>query len=269
MPSPITFWPKELTNKDWQSKKGLVAKIAGKFDGGTGLGDLLEECESLHAELDLGNKWEPANLVLPKDRDLDIIDEREVETYQRYNLAIAPLRKKLQEVAKLAKEVAAEWKKHKLIPKKAVTAAETVETTADQWFIRLKVGSADVDTLFKDGFEKLREKAEQKEQETLKVVKKQIELCEEGLKAALKEPTKKGWESGGAHQGCRSVCNGIRAVPAWKKLFYSTWQEFGDFYHNDIKDDDPEMASKIKAKVRTVAIALSLYKEYVYNELGN
>jgi len=268
MVSPLVNWPKVLTNKDWQSKKGLVAKLAGKFDGGTGLGDLLKEAEGLYEKLDLGNKWEAENILLAKDRDLDLINEAEKDTYQKYSVAIAPLRKKLQEVKTQAKDVAAEWKKHKLIPKSAVKAAEAVETAADEWFLRFKDNSADVKMQLADGFERLREKAKQKEAETLKVVKKQIELCEKGLKAALTNPTKKGWEADGAHQGCRSVCNGIRAVPEWKKKYYSTWNAFGDFYHKDIEENDPEMGAKIKKKVVTVAKALSEYKKEVFEKLG-
>jgi hypothetical protein len=263
----IASYPQILTNDDWQRNKGKIAKIAGE----TGIGALMKKCEAEHKKGDFYNKFRASNnidwrTVEPsKSRD-EVVDELEPVLVKKYMAAAAPVRKLLVEIRDQAKKTAAQWKKNPLIPSSSTKHADEVAKAADQLFIGMKENSDAVKTLF--AFDALRAELKKKREESLKVLGTQIAKCEDGLKVVLKNPTKKVWEAGGAHQGCRSVCNGMAAIAELKKLYYPTWQNFGDFYCKDIPDNDPEEALKVKAKVKTVANELIKYKSAVHKLLN-
>jgi hypothetical protein len=248
----IVDYPEILTNTNWQKKKGVVAKLTSE----TGIGDLMKKCEAEHGKQDFYNKFTAANNIdwrqvdPGKTRDA-VVDELEPVLVNKYKNAAAPMRKLLVEIRDTAKETAKAWKKKPLIPSASVKHVEAVADAADYLWITMKENSHAVKELF--AFEKLRADLQKKRLESIKVLGTQITQCENGLKACLQKPTKKTWEDGGAHQGCRSVCNGMAAIGELKKVFYPTWQKFGNFYCNDIPDNDPEEATKVKAKVKTVA----------------
>jgi hypothetical protein len=60
----------------------------------------------------------------------------------------------------------------------------------------------------------------------------------------------------------------MAAIAELKMQFYKTWQQFGDFYCKDIPDNDPEEATKVKTKVKTVAQELIKYKAAVHKLLN-
>jgi len=258
----FTKYPDILTNADWQKKKGKLSKLAGE----TGVGELMKKCEDEFKKGDFFNKFRATTNITwksvpaTKSRD-DVVDELEPVLVKKYMAAIAPLRKLLTQLRDQAKKTAADWKKKPLIPSSSTKHAEEVAKAADYLFIAMKENSDAVKELF--AFDELRAELKKKREESLKVLSVQIDKCEKGLKAALATPTKAVWNDGGAHQGCRSVCNGMAAISELKKLYYATWQEFGDFYCKDIPDNDPEEAKKVKEKVKTVFNELIKYKAAV------
>jgi hypothetical protein len=266
--SDITNYPDILKETDWQAKKGKIAKLAGE----TGVGETMKKCEAAHKKVDWMNKYDISTRITwakvdPAKSKTEVVDETEKKLVVEYKADADPIRKLLQEVRDKAKAAAAAWKKNKLIPSSSVKHAEAVANAAELMNMVMKENSTPVELLI--NAKKMREELERKTQETYTVVHKQIADCEAGLKVALTTPTKQSWEDGGAHQGCRSVCNGIAAVPAWKKQFYPTWQPFGNFYCKDIPDGDPQEGAKVKQKVATVAKELATYKAFVAKALGH
>jgi len=264
----IVDYPVILTNADWQKKKGTIAKIAGE----TGLGALMKKCEAEHKKQDFLNKFLANNNVdwrtIPADKTREeFVNELEPQLFKKFKTAAEPMRKLLVEIRDTAKKTAVAWKKKPLIPAASVKHVEAIAKAADYLYIAMKDNSDAVRDLF--NFDRLRAELVKKRTESLKVLNIQIDQCEKGLAAALKNPTVKGWNDEGAHQGCRSVCNGMAAIGELKKLYYATWQNFGDFYCKDIKDDDPEMAKKVKAKVKTVSNELIKYKATVHKLLNS
>lgn len=258
----ISNYPAILTNADWQKNKGKIAKIAGE----TGVGELMKKCEEAYKKIDIVNKFIAKNNIdwrtVPPEKTRDeVVNELEPVLVKKYMAAAAPCRKLLSELRDQAKATATKWSKNALIPKASVQHVEAVSKTADFFFMALKENSDAVKALF--DFAGLRADLQKKRDESFKVLHKQISDCENGLKAALKTPTKKVWQDGGAHQGCRSVCNGMAAIGELKKLYYPTWQKFGDFFCKDIPDGDPEEAKKVIAKVKIVAAELNKYKTAV------
>jgi len=265
----ISEYPKILTDKDWQDKKGKIAKLAGK----TGIGELMKKAEEAHKKIDWTAKYDLAlrlrlqldkfDLTTSKDEIIDILEKQAITEFM---VDAAPVRKALSELRDQAKKIAGEWKKKPLVPSSSAKHAEEVAKQADLMFLSMKESSEGVASLF--GAKKVRELLQKKKLEALQQLDKQIELCENGLKACLKTATKKCWVSGGAHQGCRSVNNSVAAIPALKKIYYPTWNKFGNNYADDIPDNDPEEAKKIKEKVKTVFNELIKFKAGVHKMLN-
>lgn len=259
-------WPKSLTNADWQKKKGNIAKLAGE----TGLGDAMTDAEKEFNKID----WQKmdASGVLPKDRNIPTIKQRQQDTIPYYRSTIEPVRTKVKKIKDLAEKTAADWKKNKLIPSSSRKAAEDVANAADMLWMELKGNSSSMEGLYKS-FDKLIEEKQHHIREAVKVFGSVVSSLEDCLKKFASAPkmTKALWEQGkegdytispAPHQACRSICNGVRRIPELNEVFWDTWKPFGDFYHKDAPDGEGE-AKAMKAKGQTVWQALqTLKKDY-------
>ena len=124
-------YPKSLTDKDWQKKKGLITKI---LKGKTGISAKLTECEKQYADL---------------SKKADLIEKisTPVETAELCGPMIDNLKKALGEVVKVCNERAKEWKaKTSPVPKSVREHVEDMSSEATKFanlltgeFAKLKV----------------------------------------------------------------------------------------------------------------------------------
>jgi hypothetical protein len=250
-------YPVSLTDKDWQKKKGNIAKLTKK----TGIGALLQKIEKDYAAID-DNKLAAAG-ILPTERDIPNIQKHLKDALAYYTSDIEPIRKDLAKVRDLAKDTAAEWKKSKLIPESSRKAADELSKAADLFYMKLKSTSPDMVKTFTTHQTMIESKAK-----LLEMAKKEmlptIALLKTALKECMANPTKAEMSAAptSVHQRCRSMCNYIRNNPEWKEKFWKTWQPLGDEYHKDIKEGDKE-AEQVKAKLAVIVKALAEFEKYL------
>lgn len=115
-------YPTELTNKNWQSVKGIIAKFAGE----TGIGDLLKKLEAAYEAVD----WRALQLVFNtpqgKGRTQQTIDAAYADAAKQ-GAKLKALSKACREVEKAAKDLAAKWSKDKKIPAGSVKKVNEIE----------------------------------------------------------------------------------------------------------------------------------------------
>ncbi len=257
MPVGAIIYPVFLTDKDWQKKKGNIAKLTKK----TGIGAILEKIEKAYAAVDT-NKLDAAGLP-PAERDVPLIQKHLKDALAYYTTAIEPIRKDLSKVRDLAKDTAAEWKKSKLIPESSRKAAEELSKAADLFYMRLKSNSHDMEQVFATHQTMIESKMKLLEMAKKEIVPT-IALLKTALKECLANPTKEQMSADktSVHQRCRSMCNYIRNNPEWKDKFWKTWQPLGDEFHKDIKEGDKE-AEQVKAKLAIIIKALAEFEKYL------
>ncbi|HIP22036.1 MAG TPA: hypothetical protein EYG79_00325 [Rhodobacteraceae bacterium] len=121
MPFRKHAYPATLTDKHWQKKKGSVAKIAGKTGIGSALKDTAKAFDKVDWEmLDVGKR-----LPIGAAGTIPVLDKIFAEAVAEYKSAVdGDLRKKLQNVKKLADDTAAKWVKKKGISKSSTKAAQ-------------------------------------------------------------------------------------------------------------------------------------------------
>jgi hypothetical protein len=137
MPFLRPAYPQILKKADWDSKKGTVAKIAGR----TGVGEAMAVCERAYADV----KWEELELSkIPFNlRNFTKAGwDRELE--QAKAQATGNLRKLVESLYKLrdvATTAAENFKRHKLIPSSSTEHAKSIAKTADQMGVSLNTNS--------------------------------------------------------------------------------------------------------------------------------
>ncbi|MBK3735636.1 hypothetical protein GAY29_21550 [Azospirillum brasilense] len=127
--------PDILTQKDWDKKKGAIAKIAGK----TGVGDAMKAVDKAHGAID----WKKLSVSMnsPSNATLDDLDSLLDEARAEYKRSVEPLRTQLQKLRDLAEATAKKFKSNKLIPKDSTAHAEKVAKAADQLFVAFNQSS--------------------------------------------------------------------------------------------------------------------------------
>ncbi|NOR62986.1 MAG: hypothetical protein GQ535_10910 [Rhodobacteraceae bacterium] len=138
MPFRKPAYPATLTDKHWQKKKGSVAKIAGK----TGIGSALKETAKAFDKVD----WEMLDvgkrLPIGVAGTIPVLDKIFAEAVAEYKTSIdGTLRKKIQDVKKLADDTAAKWAKKKGIPKSSTKAAQDLAKDADFFMVAMNKNS--------------------------------------------------------------------------------------------------------------------------------
>lgn len=117
-------YPKELTDKWWQSHKGLVAKIA--TNDGTGIGRKLTALQTAFSKIN----WQPLNYdsfwpgTFGSRTDADI--KQGLQQSAAVAKAVDPVYKMARDVENDAKKLMDEWSRSKVIPKASVVAVKTI-----------------------------------------------------------------------------------------------------------------------------------------------
>ena len=252
-------WPEILTNRNWQKKKGALAKMGGE----TGVGDAMDEAEAAFKQVEWDQFDARSAIPFPADRhDNKLILKKQQDAKKLYNSKVEPLRKKVKEIKDVAEKCAADWKKNKLIPSASTKHAQAVADAADHFGIALKGNSSNMEDASKS-FDDMVESNNRIAAEEKKKLAATIKLLETAIAEYARDLTKVGWDSGktSIHQRCRSMCNAIRAIPELSDEYWTTWQPFGNFYHKNAPDNDPDKAKDVMTqKLRTVSVALKDFK---------
>jgi hypothetical protein len=238
-------YPKVLTNKDWQNKKGVIAKIVGK----TGIGEALNAANKAYNKIDW-NLYDVSQ-VIPSQQTITYLTQFKKAAMANYKTAVEPTRAELQKVVNLATKQAAEWKKNRLIPAGSVKQLQEIIDAANVLRGDLAGNSAAMSGLMRLIDKKLAEK-ERAAEEGKKNLAKSITLLEDGLKKVAANPTKDEWEMGGTWQAVRGVSNAVRAIDALKAIYWKDWQPYGDRVNKYIPTGDGETEA-----VKTAAAAVS------------
>lgn len=252
-------WPEILTNKNWQKKKGALAKMGGE----TGVGEAMDQAEAAFKQVDWDQLDARTAIPLPADRhDNKLILKKQQDAKALYNSKVEPLRKKVKEIKDAAEKCAADWKKNKLIPSASTKHAQAVADAADHFGIALKGNSSNMEAASKS-FDDMVESNNRIAADEKKKLAATIKLLETAITEYAQDLTKAGWSDGNTsiHQRCRSMCNAIRAIPELNDEYWTTWKPFGDFYNKSAPDNDQEEEKKVMTqKLRTVITALKDFK---------
>ncbi len=122
-------YPAELTRRNWDKNKGILAKMAGF----TGMGDALGKLEALYGKVD----WRPFDLekVFPRGSKEFTLDKLEAAVKEAVKAVqsgdCAKLRTEAYSVRDLALKTEKDFKANKLIPKSSTALCATIGQAAD------------------------------------------------------------------------------------------------------------------------------------------
>lgn len=243
------MYPKILTNKDWQSKKGKIAKIAGE----TGVGDLMVKAEALYKKVDWTVFDAKQSQVIPPQPTVEEVNQGLKAAKAEYSTKVEPLRKALAALRDRAKEIAGKWKKTKLIPSSSTKHATEVAAEADRFFTELK----SLDAHFKTFDEVLGEIAK-REKIAREMLAGWIKKVKEGCKAVAADPTPKTYNDK-LYQKVRGLGTAIGSIPEHKKKWTPVWGNAG--FSKGIKLDMD--AEALKTRVKQIAQALQKFEQEI------
>lgn len=210
-------YPTILTNKDWQKKKGLIAKMVGK----TGVGEQMDAVENKFKAVDWSKFY--AKLVCAKEKGVVAsihVDDKVKEMKSEYGKSVEALRKEIIKLENVAKKTAETFKKKTGVPKSSTKHAEAVAKAASLFLTAMKDNSvyfAQVEKEF--GEEKAR--IQRLEGIAAKAVLREIDNIVKYAKELKSNPTVEQYIGGaktGFHQSIRGVGAALLNLSGDKKL---------------------------------------------------
>jgi hypothetical protein len=240
-------YPVELTNTDWQKKKGTLAKMTK-----SGLGDSLTKTEAMFKNIDL-QILDPAAVPAKTEEQLQA---RVTAAKAHYAKTVAPLMKEMQAVRGAAKE-AAETLKKAIGGSTGAKAAEAVEKSASIFSVTLK--SLDMEAAVKQ----VRADIAKKNELASKLLGQGINKFVVGAKEFLSAPSLPSWEKNIKQQG-RSVSNSVAQLKAYNERFWTEFEKFKGFDTATLKlnETDPKVNEKMVALVKAAAIQVGKIAAY-------
>jgi hypothetical protein len=237
-PSAVTAaLPVELTDKDWQKKKGLIGKTVK-----TGLGAELQKIEALHKKID-GLKLDPAS---NPSKTIEELTQRVKDAKAEFNASIEPLRKQLLATVKVADDAEKALKKV-MGGGSAAKAAAAVSKAASDFAVTCK--SIDLEARI----QKVMADIKKKNDLAKKLLAGSLTAFVNDTKVFLGEPTKENWESKVKQQG-RSVSNSVAQLDGYRQNFWSDFEKFKGFDSGTLKLSTPEDFSDKGVKLVKLAL---------------
>lgn len=234
----LVKYPKELTDADWQKKKGLLAKAVK-----TGLGSELKKGEALHGKLDSAKLEADSNA--PKTReDLDLAIK---QAKDHYKSAVEPLIAQLKQIVKVAEETEKVLSGKKL--KDAAAAAAAIAKRADLFSITCK--SVDLEASIK----RAEERIDKLNQLAAQMLNSSIAKFLKGAKEFLSGDGSAASWNDKIKQNGRSVSNSVRQLENYNKAFWKEFQKFQGFDLGTMKlTGDDEKSKELRLKVVRLAV---------------
>ena len=240
-----------LTNKDWQKKKGLLAKGGGE----TGVGEHMDKLEALFKKID----WNAYNAKLVCDRANGVFTPGQAavklkEAGAAFIKEMAPIRVAAQKLRDVAQKTSDEWKKNKLIPSSSTKHAALVAQEADLLFMGLKDNGAFSSEMVTD-FEAEKARLQRNVDLAIKGLTGNFTDLQKYAKEVLATPTVasyRGEATKGFHQKVRGTAAALKALSdheAYKKI-EPTWKTYAS------DGFPPKEDGQVKVKVLTVLKSL-------------
>jgi len=241
------LFPKELTDKHWQKKKGLVGKTVK-----TGLGAELKKIEAMHSKFDSA-KLDPAG---QSPSNMAALEKEVAAAIAEYKRVVVPMQKQLK-VIKATAESAAKTLGKKTLGKDAAKAATAAAKAADFYGVSCK--SIDLQSSITEAKEKIAKKNALAKQ----FLDGSIKKFAIGVKKFLADPTEKSWADNIKQNG-RSVSNSVKQLDAYNKKFWREFQKFQGFDVGTLKlagrDDFAEVSVEIVKKAMKQVKEIAAFK---------
>ena len=243
--APVEY-PTILTDKDWQKKKGLLAKAGGE----TGIGAQMDKIQADFKKVDWAVFY--AKMVCSKQNGVLLpshVDDKLKLVTQEYNKTVEPLRAEVNKLTKLAEKTAADWKKSKTIPSSSTKHVALVAAESDHFFMALK-GNGIYFTQVQKDFQEEKDRLQGLVDIAARGIQKKISSLKEDGAELKKNPTVDQFK-GGASSGFRQRIRGIgadlamlSADPQIEQFRKNTWVKLTlDSY---IPTSDDEVLGKLK-----------------------
>ena len=197
-------YPKTLTNKDWQKKKGVIAKIVGK----TGIGDQMKTLEANYKAIDW-KQLDALTALQGKDQNMEKLEDFKKSSKAYYQSKVLPVREEALNLSRLADKVADQWKKSKKIPKGSRQHAELVAKEALNFATAIK---SIPDNVVLANIKKVEESIQKKLEFARKNIKGMISTARSKIKVVEKSPTKETYKKE-LHQRVRALCASVGVLP--------------------------------------------------------
>lgn len=239
-PSVLINYPVVLTDKDWQKKKGLMAKKVK-----TGLKAELDAGEALHKKIDTG-------FLMPARNSPKSMEELEqgVKAAKEYFAShVKPLMEHMKAIVKAANEASTLMTKNKY--KDAAKAADAIAKAADLFGVTCK------SITWEDDYEAARKRIQMRIDLAVKELKPSIAKFRTGAEKYLNsDQTNVAWNADVKQNG-RSVSNSIAVLDGYKTEFWPKFQLFDGFDLDTMKlSADDEETKKKRKKIITAALKI-------------
>ncbi len=245
--------PKNLTFKEWEAKKGVIAKMAGE----TGMGAALKK---------LDTAW---NKITPETLDPDAAFlktglsrtpanfDKLMKAAAGQNATVQAARKEFVAVRDLAQSLEKKWKSSRVIPSSSTKYVAEMAKSADWMFIALKSFDRDW-TAYGDVIKK---EAERQREIGLKAIVSIFKTLRENADEVRKNPTVgqyNGTGSAGFHQNIRGMGAALDKSrnPEWIAWKEKNWKPLAQDAFRPKNDGEvlPKVTQVLKAldELRTV-----------------
>ena len=195
-------YPDILTNKDWQKKKGAIAKMAGE----TGMGDQLKKLEAAFKKIKF-EQMDAMNVLTGANRTKENLEKFREDAKKYWNSDVKPCWEEARRTSDFAGKLAAEWKKKKTIPSKSREHVEAIEKAAGNLMVTLK----SLDNLVLEP--------------SIKKATAEAAKNEEKARKVDKNPTVETWRSE-LHQKIRGLGTAVGSIPELKKKWSPVWNQY-------------------------------------------
>lgn len=247
--------PQILTDKSWQKKKGLVAKIAGK----TGIGAQMKKMSKAYAAvdwrlLDIGVSA-PQGKAKTREALKKTFDNAGAEFKTKVN---GKLRKEIIALREAAKKTASEWEKNKKIPKKSTAHVKEVYKAADHFMVACNPAS--ISSVVKKDYEDNLKGIEAKEKMMAGLAKKLQKYCvaiAKGVNGGVK--TKEDFNGKFWSENIRGVGTTlpVLAKDLGLEKEHKIWRAFASEGFKPKTDEDvPGQLKKIKTVLKNIVAKL-------------
>ena len=231
-------YPKILTNKHWQKKKGKLAKMSGK----TGIGAQMKALKAKYKSVDW-QAMDALNALQGKERTKENLEKFKKSSKAYYQKKVLPVRQEALALSRLADKVAAKWKKTKKVPKKSRKHVEKVGQAALDFATAMK---SVPDTLILPNIKRSEEMIEKKLEFARKNIGSMISTAKSKIKVVKKKPNKEVYKKE-LHQRVRALCASVGVLPELAEHSKSCARVSSDGFVVGVqKMDDKLMKQKLK-----------------------
>lgn len=250
--APIDY-PAILTNRDWQKRKGLLAKAGGE----TGVGAQMDKIQQAFKAVDWTKFY--AKTVCTKQNGVVLpshVAARLKEVASEYGGKVEPLRKEVDKLGKLAGDTAADWKKSKAIPAASAKHAQAVADAASMFHMALKSNGVYFSQVAAD-FEAERVRLQRNVDIAAQGIKGKIATLKSDAAEVVRNPTVAqftGSASAGFYQRIRGIGADLAALAEDPRIdaFRTGWLAFAKAGY--LPKSDAEVKPKVKEVLTQVAV---------------